>query len=358
MRKLLYIYILLVYISSPLIAQDILLTNSPVYLNVSFEIPEDLLSTKTAVIVEVGSSGLNWKEISNYTQIQLRRTGIDAVAYFHWKTVFSGFEPQQEISEFLKTRQVTNIILVRATKVKAEVWLTKFNNSWSVISSGQNAWYFSDSTVSKALLPLYQKAALEQERKNLLISDVPEYYEGLIFHKRKISKAYPPDVRGFKTGIALIPSTSKPEEINVNLQRVFETYQDAIMARNDELKNVITEKYPFKYEFYDFGLTMEELRTTKGCNFFLGYVYGRANDVTQMFKLSSGDSKEIITNAVLSEKPIIRSIPADRMVFKFYFRNTVTGEIFIGSVWDADVAINDALRNFIFYMKRDLKVNP
>jgi hypothetical protein len=77
-----------------------------------------------------------------------------------------------------------------------------------------------------------------------------------------------------------------------------------------------------------------------------------------MFKLSSGDSKEIITNAVLSEKPIIRSIPADRMVFKFYFRNTVTGEIFIGSVWDADVAINDALRNFIFYMKRDLKVNP
>ena len=358
MWKLKYIYIILIHTSSTLLGQDILLTNSPVYLNNSSEIPEGLLATKTAVIVDAGSPELNWKQISNDTHNQLKRTGVDAVAYFQWSIMFSGFEPQQEISEFLKTRQVENIILVRSTIGRAEVWLTAFNDDWTIISSGQNAWYSADSTVSRALLPLYQKAALEQVRKNLLISDMPEYYEGLIFHQRKINKIYPQDVRGFKTCIAIIPTVPKPDDMNANLQRIFETYQNAVMGRNDELKNVINEKYPFKYEFYEFGLPMEELRAKNGCNFFLGYVYGTASNVSQMFKLSSGDSKEIKTNAVLSEKPIIRNISPERMVFKFYFKNTVNGEIFIGSVWDADVAINDALRNFIFYLKRDLKVNP
>lgn len=358
MLKAKYLCLFCLLLTPQLWAQELLFTGSPIYLDLSRDLPEDLLATKTAVIVDAGNSGLDWKEISKEAHVQLRRTGIDGIAYFRWDELFSGFEPQYEIAGFLNTRQVQNLILIKTQKGIAEVWLTGFNGQWTFIENSQKAWYNQDSTISRTLLPLYQKAALELEKSNLLISDFPEYYENLYFHNQKIERIYPPNVKSFKTCVSQMPAKGKPEGMPERVSKAYNLYYDAMVSRNNQIRDLIGSSYPFQNTMFDLGPDPSTLKLQEGCNFYLGYVYGKAIDIASMFGVPSGNTREVTINSVLSDKPMVRYISSSRNIFKFYLKNSITGDIFIGSGWDADVTIEDALSNFIFYLKKDLKVNP
>jgi hypothetical protein len=53
----------------------------------------------------------------------------------------------------------------------------------------------------------------------------------------------------------------------------------------------------------------------------------------------------------------LKNIAANTVVYKFYVRHIDSGNIFLGTKWDADTTWQDALKNFIGGFKAELKIN-
>ena len=43
----------------------------------------------------------------------------------------------------------------------------------------------------------------------------------------------------------------------------------------------------------------------------------------------------------------LKTIPAETLVYKFYFRHIDSGNVYLGTKWDADVTWQEALRNYL-----------
>ena len=57
-----------------------------------------------------------------------------------------------------------------------------------------------------------------------------------------------------------------------------------------------------------------------------------------------------------STNTILKTIPVDALVHKFYIRQTVTHEVYVGKDWDADNTWSKALENFILNLKRAFRL--
>ncbi|HLZ15896.1 MAG TPA: hypothetical protein VKQ08_02605, partial [Cyclobacteriaceae bacterium] len=71
-------------------------------------------------------------------------------------------------------------------------------------------------------------------------------------------------------------------------------------------------------------------------------------DVTQT-------ASSLLTNYFLEAEPKVKTIPSKRTIYKFYFKNTEYGNIFLGNKWDADETWQDALRNHVLGLRAELK---
>jgi hypothetical protein len=65
----------------------------------------------------------------------------------------------------------------------------------------------------------------------------------------------------------------------------------------------------------------------------------------------------IVSVAYPDDKPHLKNIPANTMVYKFYFKHIDSGNIFLGTKWDADLTWQQALINQIKAFKAELKIN-
>jgi len=53
----------------------------------------------------------------------------------------------------------------------------------------------------------------------------------------------------------------------------------------------------------------------------------------------------------------VKAIPAETSVYKFYVKHIPSGNVFLGTKWDADTTMEQALRNHIKGFKAELKIN-
>lgn len=52
-----------------------------------------------------------------------------------------------------------------------------------------------------------------------------------------------------------------------------------------------------------------------------------------------------------------KKLPADEKVFKFYFKHIESGNVFLGTKWDADTTWDQALWNHLMAFKAELNLN-
>jgi hypothetical protein len=63
----------------------------------------------------------------------------------------------------------------------------------------------------------------------------------------------------------------------------------------------------------------------------------------------------LLTNYFADGEPKIKTVPSRKMVYKFYFKNTEYGNVFVGSKWDADDTWQAALRNHLLTLRAELR---
>ena len=299
-------------------------------LNAGQILPEKLLSTRSVVFYP---HTMTLKELDQI-QAYFQRTGIDAVVYIEGDFLAAGRDPSVALAEYLNAREISHIIIFQKSE-EYKVFITGYNNLATLFEPGQSAWHKSDRSLESLLQSLFRTANNSSlARENMLINEFPEVAMPLNIFKGRRSDFFAIDL---KVDPLAIPK-----------------FGDEAMDR--ELEEIM-KLYPYKYKLTEPGLSEAQIRQD-GSYYVLRFVYARDKAAQNLLGYDGTRSQSAIVSVTYPEdKPELKNIPANTMVYKFYFKHIDSGNIFLGTKWDADLTWQQALINQIKSFKAEFKVN-
>lgn len=294
-------------------------------------VPEKLLSSRSVVIYPADFTDKELEEI----QKAFQQTGIDAVAYFRSEYVFAGPDFIKSYTDHFNSRLIRFLVFVSKPGNSYQIIFTAYNGTRSFIDKGQSAWLVKDQVLPSLLRAVFQTAISSQKKSNFLINEIPEKDVPVKYFTGDRREVYTTDVKARK---AAIPKWGDEK-------------------RDEELISFLKNNFPVKYELVDPALTDAELRD-KGFATVLRFVHTRGDLAKQLLNYDVSQLSSALTTVTYENQlPKIKTIPAETVVYKFYFKNLDYGTIFLGTKWDADITWQEALRNHIDGLKVELKIN-
>ncbi len=300
-------------------------------LNLKGGLTDKLLSTRTAVFFD---HNLTAGELTEAQQ-QFQRTGIDAVVYFELDMIIAGKDVSKAFSNYIIKREIVNLLLMEKLPAAYRLTITAFNGKESIVDSAQHAWSITNRVLGDALKELYKIAASQQKKSNLLINDQPE------------------------TGILINPIPGKRNEFfaidtKVDPLAVVQTGDEVV---DKELEEIFNSNYSLKFKMTPPGLTEKELRK-QGLLYVLCVVRTRNIAAQQLLGYDvSKAGEELISVTYPATGQESKKIAANMPVYKFYFKHIDSGNVFLGTKWDADITWQQALLNQLKGMKAELRLN-
>ena len=291
---------------------------------------QKLLSTRSVVFYTYTLKEKDLKDI----QLSFQRTGIDAIAYFETDKLLAGKDVAIAFANYLNKREVVNLVFILTTETGYAAYITEFNTKETIVEHNQYVWSAEDKLLSELLKKIYRSAAGSLKNQNLLINELPE------------------------TDLSINPITGNRSEffaidMKVDPLAVPKTGDASI----DKVLEEIFQPYPFKYKLTEPGLSDRELRN-QGSYYVLCYIHARGSVAKKMlgYDMSKGESA-LISVTYSNGQQQLKSFSANTPVYKFYFKHIDSGNVFLGTKWDADLTWEQALKNQIKGFKAELKVN-
>jgi hypothetical protein len=292
-------------------------------------LPEKLLSTRSVVFYPINMS---MKELE-MVQKNFQRSGIDAVVYLEMDFLAAGRDAAVALAEYLNTREITNLIIFRKEEGYA-LYAAEYNGRANLFEKGQNAWFRKEKTLDVLLQRFYLTVSSSLKKENLLINDYPELDMPLNPIRGRRSEFFAIDLK--------VDPLAVPK------------FGDEAMDR--ELEEIM-KSYPYKYTFTEPNLSEAEIRKA-GSFYVLRYVFARDRAAKSILGYDVTKSQSaIVSVAWPDDKPHLKNIPANTIVYKFYFKHIDSGNVFLGTKWDADLTWQEALINQIKSFKAELKIN-
>ena len=122
-----------------------------------------------------------------------------------------------------------------------------------------------------------------------------------------------------------------------------------------ELGEIFTSCYSFKYKLTESGINERELRK-QGYLYVLCLVHARGSVLRKVLGYNSTKQESAYASVTFPEdQSQLKNIAATTPVYKFYFKHIDSGNVFLGTKWDADVTWQQALRNHLMAFKAELK---
>jgi hypothetical protein len=290
---------------------------------------DNLLQTKTVVLFH--NPGLTFEALEGFLlpmQQVFHRTGVDAVAYYDIDQVFAGEEVRLAYGALFIQRGIRHVAFLdwEGTSPKTARYtlaLTAFSGDTRIVTSGQPAWTLEHSTDLNAL---YRAASAQSlQRTNLLINEWPELG---------------PPTR-FITG-------TRNESFSMDLRIDRLAIPAAELSASDSLalSSALTI-YPHRYQLVAPGSTEQEYYRM-GYQFILYRVYAPGGTIRQLLGYAdAGKDKELVATSQSGGETIRKTYPADLPVYKYYIKHLRTGNLFLGTPWDASPDWEEALRNHL-----------
>lgn len=345
------------------------------FLDYNNKLPDNLLHTKSAVFVEVPvKSGTSlrgdWQALAREGHQVFKSLGIDAVAYYNIGDVEAGRDASIKLAEQLKSRQIENIILLSKIPLKIAgkdterfaILITDFNGEKSFISHGQEAY----KEVAKDTDKLFKQFDKDIRKsgmtsQNHLIADQPEFFAGAgNIIKGKRAEGFAQDLKLDKLAVprfeeATIPDKRPGGNANKNLEEEIVKNNKSVNRNNLTLKEIMND-YPYEYALVDPTLEEDRIRQD-GYQFILVRLNTTGENIKEMlgYKVDPSET-DYITMHQNGGNIKMRHIPAKAPVYKYYIKHIYTGDVYLGTPWDADESWEDALANYIGNMKKDLNV--
>ena len=300
-------------------------------LNLQASLPEKLLSTRSAGFYDYT---LTAKEL-NEVQLAFQRTGIDAIIHFEMDKLFANKDVTKAFADYLLKREINNLVFIEKNEQGYRITITQFSGKENVIEPKQAAWSISNRLLTEALKTLYTTAANQQKKQNLLINDAPETEAKIESIQGKRNEFFAADL---KVDPLAVPKTGD-ETIDKELEEIF--------------KN----NYPLKFKMTEPGVPEKELRR-QGQLYVLGFIHTRGSVAKELLGYDMTKSESALFSVTYPDgQQQLKNIPSNTPIFKFYFKHIDSGNVFLGTKWDADVTWQQALLNQIRGMKAELRIN-
>lgn len=297
----------------------------------STSLPEKLIHTKSVVF---HSYRMTEKELENIQQT-CQRTGIDAVAYFETDELLAGKDVTTTFARSLNSREITNLLLFQKNEKGYKVFITEFNTKATIVEQNQYAWIAEDVSLGELLKKIYRASGGGLKRTNMLINDVAEKGVPINPISGRRSEFFAIDL---KVDELAVPKTGN-EEMDKILEQAF-------------------TGYPFKIKFTEAGTSEQELRK-KGSFYVLCYVHTRGEVAKKLLGYDMNKAESALASITYpdSGQSQLKTIPSEMFVYKFYFKHIDSGNVFLGTKWDADTSFEQALKNHYRAFKAELRIN-
>lgn len=293
-------------------------------------IPAEVLSKRSVVL---HSYSFTPKEISTAHE-SFVHTGIDAIAYFKIDGVLAGGDVARTFAEYFSKREVSSLILLQKSTSGYLIYITTFNGKDDFVNPDQAAWSTQSASLSETLTAVYRAALTTNKRKNLLINETPETElpVNIIDGQRAENFAY-----DLKVDNLAIPK-----------------FNDSSMDK--ELEE-LAKTYPFRNQLVSHMTADKDLRN-QGFLYVLCFVHTQSSVAKELLGYSVSKSESAFISMTYPNGQVqLKTIPADTRVFKFYVRHIDSGNIFLGTKWDAEITWQQALQNFIKGFKAELRID-
>lgn len=299
------------------------------------DMPEDILKTKSLVLVSVPPKSTspyvrgNWQALAEEAQPGFSRAGLDAVVYYHVEDIYSGKESFDAFAENFNKREIPNVIfLIRENGIN-KIILTNMHEGATLVKAGQQAWKTENKDLSVAMNNLYKAAGnASQARENLLIPEVPEFGEMPKVIKARRGEYYDLNFSSEKLAIPIFADTSKI--------------------------NLVMGNYPYEYGMVDPEMEEKKMRS-EGYQYVLYFVHSTSKSVKEMLEYPIKESETAYISEVIKDgESKVTSNNINTPVYKFYIKHIYSGNIFLGKRWDAAPKWEDALNNYIDNLRNEL----
>lgn len=294
-------------------------------------VPAELLASRSVALFDPSLKKSELEEI----QKTFAQIGIDAEAYIERDVILSGNDFTKAYAAYFTTREIKNLILLDKSPKGYRMVVTPFNNTPALIDANQIAWAVTNTSLREMLMTAYRNSWISQKKQNLLINDYPETDIKVNAITGRRSEFYAIDLK--VDGLA-VP--------------VFgEAKADSTLAR------FFKEYYPYKWKLITPGTNEEDLRR-KGFQYILCEIQTRGIAAKQLlgYDMTKAESAYVSTTYPDSTAQV-RAIPSDKLIYKFYAKHIPSGNIFLGTKWDADTTWEQALKNYIKGFRVELKID-
>lgn len=307
-------------------------------LNQALYPPENILSTKSIVLLSVPevAKRSEWMILVDELQQFLAAEGIDAVAYIEVESLFSIPNKVLEIPEFLNKRNIQNVILFAAKDEDSPMFLAMgaYNQNPSFFDKSSVFWARQSSKlepVASELSTYFKTGALY--RDNLLVNESPEFFYPEV-ELGIVAKSIPPRLAEFKVSIEPI-NKALFEQIGPSSFRYDNLYNaDAFGQLNKDRNYMITA---LATDTTNNILLKDPTKTNQALR-QAGFQY-------ELMFVSGTDTK-LYDWLPFPDRPKATG----KIIHKFYLNDLRNNNIYVGKTWDASTDWSTAMSGFLAQM--------
>lgn len=284
-------------------------------------VPADLLATRSIVLHDFDFE----QEELETIQRSFQQTGIDAVLYYTDDIIAAGKDITPVLVEYFTGREIKYLIFFEKSNGSYTMTITGFNGKNDFVDNGQTAWQVKHNNLKEMLGYIYGTALNSQKKKNFLVNDFPEVGEVPNIIKGRRAEFFSLDMKVDKLAV--------PKFGNEAMDR--------------ELDEFLKANYVGAYVLTDLNADEKDLRK-QGVPYVLCYIHTRNAAAKQILGYDMTKSESALASVTYPNGALqLKAIPSETPVYKFYLRHIDSGNVYLGTKWDADVTWQEALRNHI-----------
>jgi hypothetical protein len=308
-------------------SQDLLVDK----LQLTETVPGDLLATRSVALYDPSYKRSELEEIQKtFSQI-----GIDTEAFIEKDVILAGNDFTRAYANYFVTREIKYLVILDKTSKGYRMVVTPFNNTPALIDANQIAWLVTNSNLHEMLMTAYRNSWISQKKQNFLVNDFPETDVNVTFITGRRSEFFAIDL---KVDAMAVPAFG-------------EAKADTILF------HLFKEYYPFKWKLTSPGTPEEELRK-KGFQYVLTEIQTRGIAAKQLLGYNMTKSESAYVSTTYPDGTAqLRAIPSETFIYKFYAKHIPSGNIFLGTKWDADTSWDQALKNYLKGFRAELKID-
>ena len=296
--------------------------------------PAELLASKSAVLFNKSYR----TEDLNRVQQAFQQIGIDADFYLDAEKVLSGIDTERAYAAYFTTREVKFLLFLTKGPDGFTFHATEFNNTMQFVTAGQIAWKVTDRKLDDLLGRIYRDSWLRERKQNFLINDIPEMDISVPIITGRRSELFPLDLKIDQMAVPKMETGALQAEVDTLFKNLYPypTKYKVVPIPADE-KDLVKQGFQYVLLYIKVnGKTAHEI---------LGY------DMTKAFATAYGSV------SYPNGTPQVKTISAETPIYKCYIKHLRSGNVFLGTKWDADESLIQSIKNHIMGFRTELKLN-